>query len=167
MGQFPASPGASKAHDPSHRQRQPKLTLLLQLSPRGSHPWDSTSSSSLPPPTPPWISSFPPHYFSAFTPSPPSLPALVGMLCFSYKNPGKPDGVNYIRTDEEVREPGDGVSTGKMASPRKPGGSLGERFELCPAHEPLSVPPAVCSWGIRSAGLVAIPIHIWLHYRLK
>uniref|UniRef100_A0A4W2BNK1 Junctional adhesion molecule C n=1 Tax=Bos indicus x Bos taurus TaxID=30522 RepID=A0A4W2BNK1_BOBOX len=76
----------------------------------------------------------------------------------SYKNPGKPDGVNYIRTDEEVREPGDGVSTGKMASPRKPGGSPGERFELCPAHEPLSMPPAVCLWGIRSAGLVAIPI---------
>lgn len=24
------------------------------------------------------------------------------LFCFSYKNPGKPDGVNYIRTDEEV-----------------------------------------------------------------
>lgn len=40
------------------------------------------------------------------------------LLCFSYKNPGKPDGVNYIRTDEEVRKPGDGDSSRKMASPK-------------------------------------------------
>lgn len=42
--QFPNSngpicslPSSIKGTHPSHRQRQPKLTLLLQLSPRGSH----------------------------------------------------------------------------------------------------------------------------------
>ena len=41
------------------------------------------------------------------------------LLCFSYKNPGKPDGVNYIRTDEEVRKPGDSVCSREDDIPPK------------------------------------------------
>lgn len=33
------------------------------------------------------------------------------LFCFSFKSPGRPDGVNYIRTDEEVRS--EGRSLGK------------------------------------------------------
>lgn len=50
------------------------------------------------------------------------------LLCFhfSYKNPAKPDGVNYIRTDEEVREPAGVDQERKAHSVQHPISSIGQ-----------------------------------------
>lgn len=42
----------------------------------------------------------------------------AALLCFSFKSPGRPDGVNYIRTDEEVRS--EGTVTGETQDSRDP-----------------------------------------------
>lgn len=42
----------------------------------------------------------------------------TALLCFSFKSPGRPDGVNYIRTDEEVRS--EGAVTGETQDSRGP-----------------------------------------------
>lgn len=45
------------------------------------------------------------------------------LSCFSYKSPGKPDGVNYVRTEEEVR---------KGASEPRNGGLPGRENDIPP-----------------------------------
>lgn len=63
---------------------------------------------------------------------------------FSYKNPGKPDGVNYIRTDEEVWNEGT-----EQSSRRKP------RSQGVPSREN-DIPPWIPSGSYRKKGLPMI-----------
>lgn len=66
------------------------------------------------------------------------------LFCFSYKNPGKPDGVNYIRTDEEVWNEGT-----EQTSLRKP------RSQGVPSREN-DIPPGRPSGSYRKNGLPVI-----------